>query len=68
MTQNNIISPLRQRMALDGRFPLAYYTSVPQLYRLLDPANHRKSMRQLISLLHVLNCDVDLVVKERTAA
>lgn len=43
-------------------------TSVPQLYRLLDPANHRKSMRQLISLLHVLNCDVDLVVKERTAA
>ena len=43
-------------------------TSVPQLYRLLDPANTRKSMKQLVSLLHVLNCDVDLVVKERTAA
>jgi len=43
-------------------------TSVPQLYRLLDPANTRKSMRQLVALLHILNCDVDLVVKERAAA
>jgi hypothetical protein len=43
-------------------------TSVPQLYRLLDPANTRKSMNQLVALLHILNCDVDLVVKKRTAA
>jgi hypothetical protein len=43
-------------------------TSVPQLYRLLDPSNTRKSMTQLIALLHILNCDVDLVVKERSAA
>ncbi len=43
-------------------------TSVPQLYRLLDPANTRKSMNQLIALLHILNCDVDLVVKKRAAA
>jgi hypothetical protein len=43
-------------------------TSVPQLYRLLDPANTRKSMSQLVALLHVLNCDVDLVVKKRVAA
>ncbi|MFQ5660534.1 MAG: hypothetical protein ACE5GZ_08905 [Gammaproteobacteria bacterium] len=42
-------------------------TSVPQLYRLLDPANTRKSMNQLITLLHILNCDVDLVVKKRAA-
>lgn len=43
-------------------------TSVPQLYRLLDPANTRKSMSQLVALLHVLNCDVDLVVKKKAAA
>jgi len=34
--------------------------SVPQLYRLLDSANTRKSMSQLLALLHVLDCDVDL--------
>ncbi len=43
-------------------------TSVPQLYRLLDPANTSKSMKQLITLLHILNCDVDLVIKERCIA
>ncbi len=43
-------------------------TSVPQLYRLLDSANTRKSMNQLVSLLHVLNCDVDLIVKNRARA
>ena len=43
-------------------------TSVPQLYRLLDPVNTRKSMSQLVALLHVLNCDVDLVVKKKVAA
>jgi DNA-binding TFAR19-related protein (PDSD5 family) len=43
-------------------------TSVPQLYRLLDPANTNKSMKQLVALLHVLDCDVDLVVRKRSAA
>jgi len=43
-------------------------TSVPQLYRLLDPTNTRKSMKQLVALLHILNCDVNLVVKKRAAA
>lgn len=43
-------------------------TSVPQLYRLLDPANTRKSMQQLVALLHILECDVDLVVTKRDAA
>ena len=37
-------------------------TSVPQLYRLLDPANTSKSINQLIALLHVLSCRVDLVI------
>jgi len=43
-------------------------TSVPQLYRLLSPTNTRKSMAQLISLLQVLGCDVDVVVKDRGEA
>jgi hypothetical protein len=41
------------------------HTSVPQLYRLLDPANTHKSISQMVSLLHVLDCDVDLVVRAR---
>jgi len=40
-------------------------TSVPQLYRLLDQANSRKSINQLVTLLHVLNCKVDLVVQRQ---
>ena len=43
-------------------------TSVPQLYRLLDPANTRKSLGQLVGLLHLLDCDVQLVVHPRRAA
>ncbi len=43
-------------------------TSLPQLYRLLDSANTRKSMNQLVTLLHVLNCNVDMVVKKKAAA
>jgi hypothetical protein len=43
-------------------------TSVPQLYRLLDPSNTNKSMSQLVALLHILDCDVDFVVKKRSAA
>ena len=42
-------------------------TSVPQLYRLVDPSNTTKSMSQLVALLHILNCDVDLVVRKRPA-
>jgi len=43
-------------------------TSVPQLYRLLDPANKNKSMKQLIALLHILSREVDIVVSEKHAA
>jgi hypothetical protein len=42
-------------------------TSVPQLYRLLDTTNSRKSMNQLVSLLQVLDCSVDLVVTDKGA-
>ena len=41
-------------------------TSVPQLYRLLDPTNTSKSINQLVALLHVLNCKVELVVGRNT--
>lgn len=42
-------------------------TSAAQLYRLLDQTNYRKSIDQVLALLQVLNCDVDLVVRTKTA-
>jgi hypothetical protein len=42
-------------------------TSAAQLYRLLDQRNYRKSVDQLLSLLQVLDCDVDLVVRAKSA-
>ena len=42
-------------------------TSAAQLYRLLDQMNYRKSVDQLLALLQVLDCDVDLVVRKKTA-
>lgn len=38
-------------------------TSPAQLYRLLDTANYRKSVDKVLFLLHVLDCEVDLVVR-----
>jgi len=43
-------------------------TSASQLYRLLDQTNYKKSIDQMLSLLTVLNCDVDLVVKQDRSA
>lgn len=42
-------------------------TSAAQLYRLLDQTNDRKSVDQVLGLLQVLNCEVDLVVRAKTA-
>lgn len=42
-------------------------TSAAQLYRLLDQTNYRKSVDQLLSLLQILDCDVDLVVRAKSA-
>jgi hypothetical protein len=42
-------------------------TSAAQFYRLLDQTNYRKSVDQVLNLLHVLECDVDLVVKSKSA-
>ncbi len=38
-------------------------TSASQLYRLLDQTNYRKSLDQIVALLQVLNCEIDLVVR-----
>jgi hypothetical protein len=40
-------------------------TSQAQLYRLLDPANYRKSMNQLVELLAAVDCEVEMVVREK---
>ena len=39
-------------------------TSPAQLYRLLDPTNYSKSLRQLLSLLYLLGCEVEVEVKK----
>ncbi|MEJ2218269.1 MAG: hypothetical protein P8099_16810 [Gemmatimonadota bacterium] len=38
-------------------------TSASQFYRLLDPTNYGKSVGQLVALLHIVGCEVDLVVR-----
>lgn len=40
-------------------------TSATQFYRLLDQTNYRKSIDQLLALLHVLDCEVDLTVRTK---
>lgn len=40
-------------------------TSASQFYRLLDQTNYRKSVGQLLALLNILGCEVDLVVKQK---
>ena len=40
-------------------------TSATQFYRLLDQTNYRKSVDQLLLLLQVLDCDVELIVRPR---
>ena len=39
-------------------------TSASQFYRLVDPTNYKKSIGQLLALLQVLDCEVELVVKQ----
>ena len=42
-------------------------TSATQFYRLLDQANYKKSVDQILKLLNVLECDVDVVVRAKSA-
>jgi len=43
-------------------------TSATQFYRLLDQKNYHTSVDQILSLLHVLDCDVELVIRAKTPA
>ena len=40
-------------------------TSASQFYRILDQTNYKKSIGQLLALLHILDCEVSVVVKSR---
>jgi hypothetical protein len=42
-------------------------TSASQFYRLVDQTNYRKSIDQMLALLQVLDCDVDVVLRSRSA-
>jgi hypothetical protein len=42
-------------------------TSAAQFYRLLDQTNYSKSIDQMLRLLNVLDCEVDLVIHAKTA-
>ena len=42
-------------------------TSPAQLYRLLDQTNYNKSVDQLVRLFQALDCDVELVVRAKSA-
>jgi hypothetical protein len=42
-------------------------TSAAQLYRILDQTNYAKSIDQVLRLLNVLDCDVQVVVRAQTA-
>ena len=42
-------------------------TSPAQFYRLLDSTNYRKSVDKLLLLLRLLDCDVDFVVRAKSA-
>jgi len=42
-------------------------TSASQFYRIIDQTNYDKSIDSVVELLYVLGCEVDLVVKPRSA-
>ena len=43
-------------------------TSASQFYRLLDQTNYKKSVDQMLSLLSVLSCDVDIIVRQNKSS
>jgi predicted XRE-type DNA-binding protein len=43
-------------------------TSATQFYRLVDQKNYRKSVDQLLTLLQVLDWDVDLLVRAKRSS
>ena len=43
-------------------------TSPAQFYRLMDPTNYKKSVRQMFELLYILGCEVDFQVRDRVVS
>ena len=43
-------------------------TSPAQYYRLIDQTNYKKSVRQLFSLLHILDCEIEFELKIKDRA
>jgi len=55
-----------QRSPLSNReIPRLLGTSMSQLFRLLDQTNYSKSIGQLLALLEELDCDEEIVVRDR---
>ena len=42
-------------------------TSASKFYRLIDQTNYRKSVDQMLNLLHALDCEVELIVRPKSA-
>jgi len=42
-------------------------TSPAQFYRLIDPTNYRKSVDKMLALLQVLDCEVEVIVRAKSA-
>ena len=42
-------------------------TSPVQFYRLIDPTNYRKSVDKMLALLQVLDCEVEVIVRAKSA-
>jgi hypothetical protein len=42
-------------------------TSPAQFYRLLDTTNYRKSVDKMLALLQVLDCEVEIIVRKKSA-
>ena len=42
-------------------------TSASQFYRLLDQTNYRKSVSQLLALLNILDCEVNIVIQQKSS-
>ena len=42
-------------------------TSPAQFYRLIDPPNYRKSVDTMLALLQVLDCEIEVIVRAKSA-
>ena len=42
-------------------------TSPAQFYRLIDPTNYRKSVDKMLTLLRVLDCEIEVIVRAKSA-